>query len=172
MTLFDTSVIIDAHDPGSPFHEWSRRQLALAVTGEGAAVNTVVIAEASVRVEQREHFTRHLENIGLTLLALPVSAAVPAARAYAVYLERLKAEGKAARSRIPLGDFLIGAVLDGQRIIQGLPSIGGETMTDEWGQANGDPRGQIEPMNSHGGPLFSLLPPVGKRIACHTGFIL
>ena len=25
MTLFDTSVIIDARDPGSPFHEWSSR---------------------------------------------------------------------------------------------------------------------------------------------------
>ena len=119
MTLFDTSVIIDAHDPGSPFHEWSRRQLALAVTGEGAAVNTVVIAEASVRVEQREHFTRHLENIGLTLLALPVSAAVPAAHAYAVYLDRLKAEGKAARSRIPLGDFLIGAHAEAE----GMPLV-------------------------------------------------
>lgn len=48
-------------------------------------------------------------NIGLTLLPLPVSAARPAARSYAVYLDRLKTEGKVAKSKIPLGDFLIGA---------------------------------------------------------------
>jgi predicted nucleic acid-binding protein len=34
MTLFDTSVIIDARDPGSAFHEWSKGQLALAVIGD------------------------------------------------------------------------------------------------------------------------------------------
>lgn len=62
-----------------------------------------------MRVEKREHFARHLENIGLTLLPLPVAAALPAARSYAVYLDRLKAEGKTAKSKIPLGDFLIGA---------------------------------------------------------------
>ena len=109
MTLFDTSVIIDARDPDSLFHEWAKQQIARAVAGDGAAVNTVIISEASVRVEQREHFARHLENIGLTLLPLPVSAAVPAAQSYAVYLDRLKTEGKVARSKIPLGDFLIGA---------------------------------------------------------------
>jgi predicted nucleic acid-binding protein len=109
MTLFDTSVIIDARDPDSPFHEWAKQQIARAVAGDGAAVNTVIISEASVRVVQREQFPRHLENIGLTLLPLPVAAAVPAARSYAVYLDRLKAEGKTAKSKIPLGDFLIGA---------------------------------------------------------------
>ena len=109
MTLFDTSVVIDARDPDSPFHEWAKQQIARAVAGAGAAVNTVVIAEASVRVEQREHFARHLGNIGLTVLPLPVSAALPAARSYAVYLDRLKTEGKVAKSKIPLGDFLIGA---------------------------------------------------------------
>lgn len=74
MPLFDTSVVIDARDTDSPFHEWAKLQIAKAVASDGAAVNTVIISEASVRVEKREHFARHLENIGLTLLPLPVAA--------------------------------------------------------------------------------------------------
>ena len=108
MILFDTSVIIDARDPQSEFHEWARQQIAGAVS-EGAVINTVALAEASVRVADREHFARHLEEIGFILLPLPVSAATPAAAAYELYLDRLKAENKEPRSKIPLGDFFIGA---------------------------------------------------------------
>ncbi|MGH7953816.1 MAG: PIN domain-containing protein, partial [Limisphaerales bacterium] len=86
-----------------------KQQIADASSTEGAAINTIVISEASVRVEKREPFIHHLENIGLTLLPLPVSAAIPAAAAFAVYLDRLKADGKTLESKIPLGDFLIGA---------------------------------------------------------------
>jgi len=107
--LFDTSVIIDARDAESDLHEWAKKQIANAVAKDGAAINSIVIAEAGIKVEKREHFIRHLENIGLTLLPWPVSAAIPAARAYAIYLERLKAEGKTLKSKIPLGDFFIGA---------------------------------------------------------------
>jgi len=109
MILFDTSVVIDARDPDSEFHEWAKQQIAEASSTTGAAVNSVVIAEASVRVEQREYFNRRLENIGFTLLPLPVSAAQPAAKAFAVYLNRLKSEGKTAKSKIPMGDFFVGA---------------------------------------------------------------
>jgi predicted nucleic acid-binding protein len=109
MILFDTSVIIDARDADSEFHAWAKTQIAEAVESEGAAVNSIVIAEASVRVEKREHFNRHLEAIGLILLPLPVAAALPAAKAFAIYLDRLKSEGKNAKSKIPLGDFFIGA---------------------------------------------------------------
>jgi predicted nucleic acid-binding protein len=109
MILFDTSVVIDARDAASPFHDWAKLQIAKAVATEGAAVNTVVISEAGVRAEKRENLDRHLENLGITLLPLPVSSALPAARAYALYLDRLKAEGKNARSKIPMGDFFIGA---------------------------------------------------------------
>jgi predicted nucleic acid-binding protein len=124
MTLFDTSIVIDARDPDSPFHEWAKQQIARAVAADGAAVNTVIISEASVRVEKREHFARHLENIGLTLLPLPVAAALPAARSYALYLDRLKAEGKTAKSKIPLGDFLIGAhaEADGMKLVTRDPA--------------------------------------------------
>jgi len=76
---------------------------------EGAVIDTVVLAEASVRVQDREHFARHLEEVGFILLPLPVSAAAPAAAACALYLDRLKSENKEPRSKIPLGDFFIGA---------------------------------------------------------------
>lgn len=124
MTLIDTSVIIDARNPDSPFHEWAKLQIANAVADDGAAVNTVIISEASVRVEKREHFARHLENIGLILMPLPVAAAMPAARSYALYLDRLKAEGRIAKSRIPLGDFLIGAhaEADGMKLVTRDPA--------------------------------------------------
>ena len=134
MILFDTSVIIDARDADSEFHQWAKLQIAEAVATEGAAVNSIVIAEACVRVEKREHFTRHLENIGLTLLPLPVSAAVPAAKAFSVYLERLRSDGKSAKSKIPLGDFFIGAhaeaenmklvTLDPARVSTYFPKVG------------------------------------------------
>ena len=45
----------------------------------------------------------------MTLVPLPVSAAVPAAKAFALYLDRLKKEGKRTDNRVPLPDFLIGA---------------------------------------------------------------
>ena len=49
MILFDTSVIIDARDPDSPWHSWAKEQIADAVGGDGAGVNAVVVSEASVR---------------------------------------------------------------------------------------------------------------------------
>ena len=111
MILFDSSVVIDARDPGSPFHDWAKRQIAAAVQegGEGGAVNTIVISEASVRAENRDAVPVLLEDVGLKLLPLPVTAAIPAAKAFAIYLERLKKEGRRTENRVPLPDFLIGA---------------------------------------------------------------
>ena len=109
MILFDTSVIVDARDPDSPFHGWAKERIAEAVAGEGAAASAIVVAEASVRATDRDAVPRLLEGFGMTLVALPVSAAVPAAKAFALYLDRLKKEGKRTENRIPLPDFLIGA---------------------------------------------------------------
>jgi hypothetical protein len=92
--LFDTSVLIDARDISSPWHAWAKRQIAEAGASEGAGVNTVVLAEASVRVENRQDFPAQLERLGLTLMPLPLSAAIPAAKAYAVYLDRPKIRRK------------------------------------------------------------------------------
>jgi len=109
--LFDSSVVIDARDADSPFHDWAKRQIAEAVQegGEGGAVNTIVVSEASVRAENRDAVPALIEDLGLKLLPLPVSAAIPAAKGFAIYLDRLKKEGKKPENRIPLPDFMIGA---------------------------------------------------------------
>ena len=111
MILFDSSVVIDAPDPDSPFHDWAKRQIAAAVQegGEGGAVNTIAVSEASVRSENRDAVPALLEGLGLKLVPLPVSAAIPAAEAFAIYLDRLRKEGKEPENRVPLPDFLIGA---------------------------------------------------------------
>ena len=109
MILFDTSVLIDARDTQSPWHEWAKERIAEAVASEGAAANTVVISEASVRASDPEKVPALLEQMGIILIPLPVSAAVPAAKAFALYLDRLTAEGKKSESKVPLPDFMIGA---------------------------------------------------------------
>src|SRR5438045_3273112 len=91
--LFDTSVIIDARDADSPFHAWARQQIAEAVSAEGAAVDTVVLAEASVRAKDRDQVPQNLRDFGINLVPIPTSAALPAAKAFAVYLARLAKEG-------------------------------------------------------------------------------
>ena len=109
MILFDSSVIIDARDAGSPWHGWAEKEISKAVGSEGAAVNAVVISEASVRAKNPDAVPQMLADFGMTLLPLPVSAAIPAAKAFSIYLDRLKAAGKKTEGRVPLPDFLIGA---------------------------------------------------------------
>lgn len=109
MILFDTSVIIDARDPHSPWHSWAKEQIATAVADDGAAANTVTISEASVRAVDPAAVPKLLEAFGMTLQPLPVAAAVPAARAFRIYLDRLKKQGKHPEWKVPLPDFLIGA---------------------------------------------------------------
>jgi predicted nucleic acid-binding protein len=121
MILFDSSVVIDARDSGSPFHDWAKRQIAAAVQegGEGGAVDTIVVSEASVRAENRDAVPALLEGLGLRLVPLPISAAVPAAKAFAIYLDRLKKDGLKTENRVPLPDFLIGAhaKADGMKLV-------------------------------------------------------
>jgi hypothetical protein len=68
--LFDTSVIIDARDPSSPFHSWSKQQIAQAVGGVGAAVNPVVMAEAGVRAVNKDSLPALLMGFGMITPAL------------------------------------------------------------------------------------------------------
>jgi predicted nucleic acid-binding protein len=75
--LFNTSVIIDARDPGSPLHSWAKEQLAEAIAGDGAGVNTVVISEASVQAISPERIPELLQKLGIVLLPLPISSAIP-----------------------------------------------------------------------------------------------
>src|SRR5687768_6577154 len=94
MILFDTSVIIDARDPSSPWHRWAQERIADAVSTEGGAINTVILGEACVRATHPESVAQALQKLGLNLLPLPIAAAIPAAKAFALYLDRLKKEGQ------------------------------------------------------------------------------
>ena len=119
MILFDTSVIIDARDAHSPWHTWAKEQIASAVAGEGAVANAITASEASVRAVEPAAVPRFLEAFGMTLQPLPVSAAVPAAKAFRTYLDRLKKEGRHPDGKVPLPDFLIGAhaEAEGMRLV-------------------------------------------------------
>ncbi len=108
MTLFDSSVIIDASDKNSPWHGWAVEQIKYFGSGEGAGVNAVVLAEVSVGVEKAETVGGILQSWGMELLPLPVSAAAPAAKAFARHLV-LREKAHPAISRVPQPDFLIGA---------------------------------------------------------------
>jgi predicted nucleic acid-binding protein len=116
MILFDTSVIIDARDPSSPWHRWAQERIAEAVSAQGAAINTVILSEACVRALEPQSVPEALQKLGLNLLPLPVGAAVLAAKAFALYLERLKKEGKQTQNKIPLPDFFIGAHAASERL--------------------------------------------------------
>jgi len=48
MVFLDTNVLIYAFDPASPFFDWSRNQIADALSSGGAAINPVILAELSV----------------------------------------------------------------------------------------------------------------------------
>jgi len=106
--LVDTSVLLDARDAQSAWHAWAVEQIAAAVSSEGGAVNTIILAEASVKAADRAAVASMIEAWGLQLLDLPSSTAAPTAAAYAQYLDRLKLEGKTG-PRTPLPDFFIGA---------------------------------------------------------------
>ncbi len=108
MILFDTSVIIDARDGHSPWQQWAETQIAQAVSSEGAAVNTIVLAEASVRALLPDTVPAALLAMGMDILDLPAAAAIPASKAYAVYLQRRKQDVQSV-PKTPLPDFLIGA---------------------------------------------------------------
>ena len=108
MTLFDSSVIIDARDKNSGWHVWAIEQIKRFGSTGGAAVNVVVLAEVSVLVENPEAVAERLRGWGMEMLLLPVSAAAPAARAYARHLAR-RDKTLPNIPKIPQPDFFIGA---------------------------------------------------------------
>ena len=108
MTLFDSSVIIDARDKNSPWHAWAVGQIKQFGSTEGAGVNVVALAEVSVRVENPEVVASFLRDWGMEMLPLPVSAAAPAAKAYSRHLAR-REKTHPVISKIPQPDFFIGA---------------------------------------------------------------
>ena len=109
MILFDSSVVIDARDPHSPFHDWAKRQTAVQ-EGEGGAGNTIVVSEASVRSENRDAVPALLEGLGLKLRPLAGFSGDSSRKSICHLFGPIKEGGQEAGKPCPLPDFLIGVM--------------------------------------------------------------
>lgn len=109
MILLDANVIIDAFDADSPWHEWAMDVIAEAVSGEGAAVDSVALCEAIGDARDRIAAVNAVAGWGVELVSVPPTVAVPAAAAFATYRARCRTDGIPRTERMPLPDFLFGA---------------------------------------------------------------
>ena len=109
MILLDTSVLIYASDERSPHCKWAQRTIADAVSGAGAAVNAVSLAEICVGDAEPQKVGNRIRSWGVEVLDIPAAAAEVSARAYVTYRRRrMKDSGKDSPA-VPLPDFFIGA---------------------------------------------------------------
>lgn len=109
MILLDTNVVIYAGEPASEFRPWARALIADAVAGEGAAISSVILAEACVGALKPEGVADRIRSWGVEILDVPAAAAQVCARAYISYRRRRFAESGKDSPRLPLPDFFIGA---------------------------------------------------------------
>lgn len=107
--LLDTNVLIYAGDRASPFHTWAADTVAGAVSGDGAAINAVVLAEICVGDREPEEVADRVRSWGVAILDLPAAVAPLCAEAYRSYRQRRMEESGKDSPRIPLPDFFIGA---------------------------------------------------------------
>ena len=110
MILLDTNVLIYCFDDGSPMQSWARATVRGAVLGEGAAINTVIVAELLIGDQSPDTLVDRIQALGLHLLDLPLAAAPRCAEAYTRYLDNRRQQSELpAPPKSPLPDFLIGA---------------------------------------------------------------
>jgi len=104
MVLVDTNVLLDIATRDPQWFAWSRVQLAPLINARQAAINPVIYAEiAPCYRDERDLDLNLLPPTDFKRLALPYSAAFPAARAFGAY----RKSGGTRTS--PLPDFFIGA---------------------------------------------------------------
>ena len=109
MILLDTNVLIYAFDPDSSFCRWARETIADAVTGDGAAINAVSLAEICVGDADPPTVADRIRNWGVDILDVPAAAADICAKAYRQYRKRRISQSDRSVSIMPLPDFFIGA---------------------------------------------------------------
>jgi len=107
--LLDTSVLIYASTPRSPFLRWAREAIAEGVSGDGAATSVVSVAEICVGDADPETVAERIRSWGVAVLDVPAVAAEPCARAYREYRERRRSGSDRDAPSTPLPDFFIGA---------------------------------------------------------------
>jgi predicted nucleic acid-binding protein len=109
MILLDTNVLIYASDGESRHCRWARRIIAEGVSGPGAVVNAVSLAEVCVGDAEPKTVADRIRSWGVAVLDAPAAASEVCARAYLIYRIRRKAESGKDAPAMPLPDFFIGA---------------------------------------------------------------
>ena len=109
MTLFDTNILIYAFDPDSPYYDWSKQMIADGVSGDGAAINAVALAELCVGDEDPASVADRVRSWGVEILDIPAAIADRCAAAYRLYRERRSIQSGRDAPATPLPDFFIGA---------------------------------------------------------------
>ena len=101
--LADSNVALDVATLDPVWHDWSLDQLGFAMSEGEVLVNPIVCAEIAPAFATESELELWFHIVGLRLLALPFSAAWPAAQAY----KRYRKAGGSRTSILP--DFYIGA---------------------------------------------------------------
>ena len=109
MILLDTNVLIYASDASAPHGEWARGTIADAVSGEGAGVNAICLAELCVGEADPTSAASRLRAWGVAILDVPAVAAEACASAYGEYRRHRRRSSGQASPKTPLPDFFIGA---------------------------------------------------------------
>jgi predicted nucleic acid-binding protein len=102
-------VLIYAFESDSAFYGWARETIIDAVTGDGAAINAVSLAEICVGDADPSTVADRIRSWGVEILDVPAAAAEPCATAYGQYRKRRTSQSVAAIPNMPLPDFFIGA---------------------------------------------------------------
>lgn len=84
-------------------------ELAEAVSGGGAVLSAVSLAELCSAAEDPETVADEVRALGVDLLDLPAAAAPRCGAAYARYRAARKAESGKDSPAMPLADFFVGA---------------------------------------------------------------
>ncbi len=94
---------------GRTLCRWARRVIAEGVSGDGAAVNAVSVAEVCVGDAEPQTVADRIRSWGVAVLDVPAAASEVCARAYLAYRMRRKADSGKDAPAVPLPDFFIGA---------------------------------------------------------------
>ncbi len=133
MILMDTNVVIDARDPAQPAHAWAVNQIQAAVTGEGAGITTVTLAELCAGSPRPEDIALEIRKLGMEIFDLPSAVAMACGKAYRRYVVARRTSGGGNAPKTPLPDFFIGAhaevmgwklaTRDSERIAKYFPKV-------------------------------------------------
>lgn len=113
MTLVDTNVLLDLVTNDAQWADWSIRQLDAAALKGPLLINDVVYAELSVRFTAIETLEEALDEVAISVAAIPRAALFLAGKVF----HRYRATGGTRTGVLP--DFFIGA----HAAVVGLPLL-------------------------------------------------